>query len=518
MKPSGNTALLPEDRKNILSYVGGNTASLPEISASMAQGGLSNLSSGPLIGIGLGSGMGESNFDVSLDTNALKNFDLGNIIKIKNKRVSAFPDFLMDWANRQLEEVVNKLTSLPTLYIVLPDFTGFDISGYKNFPEVFSKGKSADGKNYAASMRSNSKSSNSTISGAQGQYNSLVSDNAETINSLGKNASGIKAAYEFMSHLPLLKLENEMVDIAIPWLSFEEMDKWLINAKLTMKQWKTEFADKKEKWSRLQNLSEADKKVMIHTESLIGSLQENINVIESYKRFPEKLQKYLTWKERYATQLLCNIEAIEFMMGGWIGDNGKRFKTWVELYILIKSILKSWQLIVDLFYGYEAECAVCRNERYDLKHFIMKIISAVIPKIPIIQFPKWPDIWLDLHNIRGGLRILMPEFHFNFVPMVLPQLPRLSLPDVPTVGIGLPSLPILPRLPELPNLPDLPSLPVIKLPDLPPPPTIPKLFGGIAAVLEIFKIVAKILCILRTNPFVPEWRAGDQIAQITERQ
>lgn len=142
MKPSGNTALLPEDRKNILSYVGGNTASLPEISASMAQGGLSNLSSGPLIGIGLGSGMGESNFDVSLDTNALKNFDLGNIIKIKNKRVSAFPDFLMDWANRQLEEVVNKLTSLPTLYIVLPDFTGFDISGYKNFPEVFSKGKS----------------------------------------------------------------------------------------------------------------------------------------------------------------------------------------------------------------------------------------------------------------------------------------------------------------------------------------------------------------------------------------
>lgn len=136
-------------------------------------------------------------------------------------------------------------------------------------------------------------------------------------------------------------------------------------------------------------MSEADKKVMIHTESLIGSLQENINVIESYKRFPEKLQKYLTWKERYATQLLCNIEAIEFMMGGWIGDNGKRFKTWVELYILIKSILKSWQLIVDLFYGYEADIAVCRNERYDLKHFIMKIISAVIPKIPIIQFPKW---------------------------------------------------------------------------------------------------------------------------------
>lgn len=185
---------------------------------------------------------------------------------------------------------------------------------------------------------------------------------------------------------------------------------------------------------------------------------------------------------------------------------------------MIKAILKSWQLIVDLFYGYEAECSVCRNERYDLKHFMMKLISAIIPQIPIVQFPKWPDIWVDLHNIRGGLRILMPEYHFNFVPLILPTLPRLSLPNVPTLGIGLPLLPLLPRLPDLPNLPDLPSLPNVKLPDLPPPPTIPKLFGGIAAVLDIFKIVAKILCIMRINPFVPEWRAGDQIAQITERQ
>lgn len=69
-----------------------------------------------------------------------------------------------------------------------------------------------------------------------------------------------------MSHLPLLKLENEMVDIAIPWLSLEEMDKWLTNAKLTLKQWKTEIADKKEKWSRLKNPSEADKQVMVHAE------------------------------------------------------------------------------------------------------------------------------------------------------------------------------------------------------------------------------------------------------------
>lgn len=308
------------------------------------------------------------------------------------------------------------------------------------------------------------------------------------------------------------------MDISVPWMSFEESDKWLVDAELTLKKYKKEKDDKVQKWTKAGTPAGVDSLAIVQSDTLINSLEENIRIIKEYRKFPEKLQKYLTWKERYATQILCNIEAIEMMMGGWISENGQRFRTWVELYMLIKSILKSWQLIVDLFYDYEAECAVCRNERYDLKQFIFKIVSAIIPKIPIVQFPKWPDVWLDLHNIRAGLPILMPEFHFNFVPIVLPQLPNFFLPDVPTASLDIPNLPLLPRLPELPELPDMPSLPLITLPDLPPPPTIPRLLGSIAAVLDIFKLVAKAKCIMNINPFVPEWRAGDQIAQITERQ
>ncbi len=128
-KNTGNNILLPEDRKNLVSYVAGNTERLPEINASMARGGISSLSVGPLINIG-GATDGESNFEVSIDAGALSSFDVGKIVKVKNTRVSAFPDFLMEWATRQLEEIVNKLTSLPTLYIILPDFSGFDFSSY----------------------------------------------------------------------------------------------------------------------------------------------------------------------------------------------------------------------------------------------------------------------------------------------------------------------------------------------------------------------------------------------------
>ncbi|NCO31626.1 hypothetical protein GW891_02165 [bacterium] len=130
----------------------------------------------------------------------------------------------------------------------------------------------------------------------------------------------------------------------------------------------------------------------------------------------------------------------------------------------------------------------------------------IIPDIPVIQFPKWPDIILDLHNIRAGLNIMLPEFEINPRPILLPQLPNLYLPDLPNVNITFPSVPILPKL-EIPELPDLPTLPVVELPDLPPPPTLPKMFAQLEAILDILKLVTKAMCILKSSPFVPEWRA-----------
>ncbi|MDP2396697.1 MAG: hypothetical protein Q8S84_04135 [bacterium] len=38
-------------------------------------------------------------------------------------RISPFPSWLMDWVTRQIEEIANKLTDFPTLFVILPDFT-----------------------------------------------------------------------------------------------------------------------------------------------------------------------------------------------------------------------------------------------------------------------------------------------------------------------------------------------------------------------------------------------------------
>jgi hypothetical protein len=431
--------------------------------------------------------------DIEIDTDALKNWNFSDVLKIKKNRIPSFPWFLMDWVTRQVEEIANKLTDFPTVFIILPDYWNWaDNSG--NSDEISWSNINLGEKIWKTKFWK-------TIKRAE---------------------SWIKEAYEFLSNIPLVKLKKETVNINIPWIDKETINKTLASWWKALEQWKEEITRAKKDWSSIPENSELKTNLFLDADNLINSLEKNIEVIEEYKKLPEKLNKWFNVKERYLEQIMCNVDTISKITWWWINENGKRFKAWVELYILIKAILKSWQLLVDIFIDYEAECHECKNERGDLMTFIWKIIWWLIPKIPIIQFPKWPDIILDLHNVRAGLDIALPEFNISNRPIVLPEPPILKLPKAPDInvnielGISLPKLPILPSI-ELPELPDLPSLPKIELPDLPPPPKLPKMFGALEWMLDILKLITKLMCILKSSPFVPEWRAGDQIAYLTER-
>lgn len=86
---------------------------------------LNQLSSRPLISMG-NSSNGDVSIDLEIDPKAA---NIGDVVKIKNIRVPAFPEFIMDWVNRQVEEIINKLTILPTLYIILPDVSRMSLDG-----------------------------------------------------------------------------------------------------------------------------------------------------------------------------------------------------------------------------------------------------------------------------------------------------------------------------------------------------------------------------------------------------
>lgn len=60
--------------------------------------------------------------EVTLDSS--KPFTLGNIVKLKNKRIAGFPDFIMDWFARQSDQFMNALFTPPNLILIPPTSVG----------------------------------------------------------------------------------------------------------------------------------------------------------------------------------------------------------------------------------------------------------------------------------------------------------------------------------------------------------------------------------------------------------
>lgn len=465
---------------------------------------------------------------VTFDSDSFE-VDFSDVEEIYNERTKAFPNFLMDWVTRQIEEIKSKLTDFPTIFVIMPDFSGiFDWWWYENSWnadddfDLLSTWWELD-------WIDTSEMENETLKGAADSINWAI-DSVKNSETTKRVNSWIKETYEFLASVPLVKMQQEKVNITIPWISIPEIDKTIVLRKATLQQRQDEFNRATDAWSLWTTCDEWDTKceeenklnisAQLKISWLIDSIQKNIEVLEGYKELPEDIYEFLNKKEDYLEQILCNIETISKLVWWRIWKNWERFKAWIQTYILIKAILKSWQLFIDVFIDYEESCKECKNERNDLQTFTWELIDMVIPEIPVIQFPKWPDIIIDLHDIRAWLTIQLPEYEINTKPILLPELPYLYLPDVPSINLAaeikLPDLPILPSI-ELPELPDLPSLPTVELPDLPPPPTLPKLIWEISWVLDILKLVTKAMCILKSSPFVPEWRAWDQIAYLTER-
>lgn len=508
-------------------------AKIAGLTIKITQKPVSSLQGGPLINIGNRSG--DPDFEVSV--NGIDSVaDIGKVLDVNNKRIEAFPDFIMNWLTRQTEELTNSLFTPPNLTIIPPTNFGQNAqvdSSYKNFLEELKNSYSAESfANMRAEMATayrqtdvtgsvNSALTRGGDSRLGGAYENLINNAmgstgaSSVVNSVGGGINAMKSAYTFLGKLPFLNIRQVDVNINVPWILPAELDQY----ERKLKEYQREVENALKNWCASGESEECLKaKARLQSLGFYSSIQQNLKRIEEYRRFPEKLQKYVTWKEKLLYELLCNIQALEKMTFGWVKDNGVRFQKWAELYVLIKAIAESWQPLVDIFAKTNASCGVCRNERHNSQKWKFKLISAIIPQIPVISFPKWPDVILDLSDVRLGVDISLPNFNFRLSPVKLPSLPNLSLPNSPSASFSLPTLPVLPALPNLPDLPELPSLPTVKLPDLPPPPKLPKIGGSIKASLDILKLISKLYCYYQKTSLIPEWQVGDVIAQRTERQ
>ena len=111
-----------------------DTARLNNMYTRIAQRGAQSLPDGPLFTLGSPSS-GGTEISFEFDSNT-KISDIGSIIKVKNKRIAAFPDFLMDWLTRQTDEITTSLFTPPNLTIIPPTSLGqnAEVDGsYKDF-------------------------------------------------------------------------------------------------------------------------------------------------------------------------------------------------------------------------------------------------------------------------------------------------------------------------------------------------------------------------------------------------
>ncbi len=461
-----------------------------------------------------------------------------------NVRIPGFPSVLTDWVDKQSSEIINKLTDLPDIYILLPDvFSLF---------RTTSNGPSKPTKGIKEITERVKKVENETIS-----------------------PKGLRGVLNEINKVPLISIIPQDVIIKIPSLTPGEIERFVNDAK----QW---VEDEKAEVERVINLwkcgpfaeevpdpsgaKDADGDpimvpgyvdstvpgeipdpagpdengeinmisgaivygerpynkicdiLLVDMTDLIQSVEKNIEVIEGYKKIPRDILAWRNMLTKYVSQVICYIDAIVQFFVGNIAKWLDQASGWVDAIATLVETIATWKLMFDLVIEYQTSCDMCTTSRFTLLELILKLF-AFIPSPPIIPFPKLPDLYLDFSQVQMGITILWPDLTFRPEKIVLPSLPRIVFPDLPTFQFELPAIPILPDLSlSLPELPDLPPLIIPALPNLPPPPKIPELPAGVKATISILKKIFKILCLIKKG-FIPTHESvlKTTIEHMTER-
>lgn len=247
----------------------------------------------------------------------------------------------------------------------------------------------------------------------------------------------------------------------------------------------------------------------VDLQSTVEILLQNIEILNLYLQYPEKIADWINVKQKYLEQIAELVDMIAMYMGGWLIENLQILQQWFELIDLIYGLIFDFKLIFDVLFDFKTECGECKQRRNSYDNSMAKLFGNIIPDLPqIVAFPHFPDIILDFTQIELAINISLPVLEIEYERIILPQLPRLNLGNL-HFEIQLPELGLLPYPPELPDLPDIPELPLPQLPSIPAPPDL-SAFSGIADFLDliadymaIIQKIIDILCWIMTNSFIP---------------
>lgn len=405
----------------------------------------------------------------------------------------------------------------------------------------------------------------------------------QSVGEILKQQKNIGEAMNFIASLPLVKFQTKEVTFDVPWMSPEQLyaarqniqgalDQSLANFENFYRQVGPDcFFNKPSDFNTLQepsfsltpaasgtsNISvdglgtSASGQVQVSESlkikclaaakvgaGLWGSMQGlkiNVQRINEYSHVQDKFKKYVQWKAYTLGRMVETVTSIIDFFSTYLTRQKQIIANWKTAMYQIKNIGKTFQIIPDVFQNYRNSCAGCVNEQGSATATILDALGNIIPDIPVVRIPLWPDVVIDVSNVNAQLQVTVPDIKLHPVEFDLPTFSALTFPDFSgnistqdfsfmlqegeSVGAGgftAPSIPELPALPELPDLPDFPTVSLPKLPDLPPPPIIPPLHASIKITLDILSKILDNLCLLKKNLVpVSESNLSSQIELLT---
>ncbi|MFH1410356.1 MAG: S-layer homology domain-containing protein [Patescibacteria group bacterium] len=529
---------------------------------------INDINNDPNLPIGIeqeGPEQGAGGLEISLAVN------LGNSTKFSppaksfsNIHIPSFDSIggiISSWVDRQTLEIKSKLLTLPTFSIYLPDIKSLFTLDWQKTEKSFEAWKNTMSGSFDATAKAiekiseqklpekEAKTAKEVISNLGPSTRGALDDlsgskalkymNAVETQASIYNLNALEGLYDVASTLPLVKLTEKPIQFDIPWLSAAEIQAWIMQAQDWVIYYEREYDRVKDKWEELTCAEQPDatdatsfaknsascagsklaEMFGVNFDPLINSVKQNIEVLQSYLAFPKQLVKFKQQLADYIRSVACYLNVIAQMMGGWLATIQQQMVSWAELILTIIEIIKNIKDLFDLFIDFDANCDICTNERWADFGWWM-LLGLILPDIPIIVFPKIPDIVFDMSNLDAAINIELPILKLRPKPIPLPPLPYIRLPDFPNISLllTLPPLPILPKLPELPDLPPLPPLPTIDLPTLPAPPKLPDIGIAFEIIIPIIEKILQIWCIMKKSfAPIPERMLGDQIKLLTNR-
>lgn len=422
----------------------------------------------------------------------LVSYSMGNyeppVPNKRHSRVPGFPSFITDWWSAQIEEIVDKATDLPDIYVIYPKITSI--------------------------------------------ANSVIPTEA-----FNRTNDPINNILSWVNSIPLIDIQSSEVNFKVPIITEKEIAKlkidalqWVEDEKAELKRWQNmmlcgvplrgeDASISANERAQFMNV-EICNLVELEMNKLISSVLENVKRLDEWVLFPKKVLQYRTIKTYYVNQVVDYLNTIIQFVGGWVKRNTAIIERWRKSIREMKDVIENYKLIVKLSMDANASCDLCKTERYGLDELILKIFAA-IPKPPVIPLPKLPDFVIDVSKIQAGITLQWPDITFAPEPLTIPKLPRIKLGinlTLPQFKLMVPEIPLLPMPPDLPDLPQLPPLQLGKLPDLPPAPTLPDLPASLQATLKLLSQLYRIYCIIKLG-FTPvdELFLKTRIEQITAR-